>query len=133
MTANGQSQGMRRLAVLLALLSLLALAGSAGAGGVPPFPRLPGAWSHADINVTIKKKPHTLTLDRGKITQVSETQLTLRERDGRNITVVAVPLTPAAIVNINGSSATIYFLRRGMNAQTMRIDGGPAVRIRATT
>ena len=66
MTANGQSQGMRRLAVLLAVLSLLALAGTAGAGGVPPFPRLPGAWSHADINVTIKKKPHTLTLDRGQ-------------------------------------------------------------------
>jgi hypothetical protein len=133
MTAKGQSQGMRRLAVLLALLSLLALAGSAGAGGVPPFPRLPGAWTHADINVTIKKKPHTLTLDRGKITQVSDTQLTIRERDGKSVTLVVVPLTPSAIVNINGASATIYFLRRGMNAQTMRIDGGPAVRIRATT
>jgi hypothetical protein len=123
---------MRRLAVLLfALLSLLASAGSVGAGGVPPFPHLAGNWSHAEINVTIKKEPHTLILDRGRITQVSATQLTLRERAPGP--PVIVPLTSSAIVSVNGTSATIYFLRRGMNAQTMRIDGGPAVRIRATS
>jgi hypothetical protein len=121
---------MRRLAVLLALLSLLASVGVAGAGGVPPFPRLPGNWSHAEINVTIKRQPHTLILDRGRITQVSATQLTLLRRDR---TSVVVPLSDAAIVKVNNTTATIYFLRRGMNAQTMRIDGGPAVRIRATS
>jgi hypothetical protein len=120
---------MRRLAVLLALLSLLASAGIAGAGGVPPFPKLAGNWSHAEINVTIKRQPHTLILDKGKITQLSATQLTLREAKG---VVQVVPINDATIVNIRGTAATIYFLRKGMTAQTMRIDGGPAVRIRAT-
>ena len=66
--SNGDSQVMRRLATLLAALSLMALAGTAlaGGGGVPPFPRLPGAWSHAEINVTIKRTQHTLILDRGR-------------------------------------------------------------------
>ena len=129
MTANGESQVMRRLAVLLALLSLLASAGSAGAGGVPPFPRLAGNWSHAEINVTIKKEPHTLILDKGRIAQISATQLTLKEQKG--VTAV-IPIQDSTLVTIRGSAATIYFLRRGMTAQTMRIDGGPAVRIRAT-
>jgi len=129
MTATGKSSTMRRLAVLLALLSLLGSSGSAGAGGVPPFPHLAGNWSHAEINVTIKKQPHTLILDKGKITQVSATQLTLKEQKG---VIQVIPITATTIVNISGATATIYFLRRGMTAQTMRIDGGPAVRIRAT-
>lgn len=129
MTASGKSAFMRRLAVLFALLSLLASSGSAGAGGVPPFPHLAGNWSHAEINVTIKHEPHTLILDKGKIAQVNGTQLTLKEAKG--VTQV-IPINAQTIVNIRGSAATIYFLRRGMTAQTMRIDGGPAVRIRAT-
>jgi hypothetical protein len=124
---------MRRLAVLLAASSLMALAGAAGAATVPPFPRLPGAWSHADINVTLNKKPHTLSLDRGKITKVSGTQLTLREKTGGVVSTVVVPLSPSAIVTIDGFRSTIYSLRPKLNAQTMRIDGGPAVRIRATS
>jgi hypothetical protein len=123
---------MRRLLLLIALLALLATAAtaSAGAAAVPPFPNLSGAWTHVDINVQIKGKPHTLTLDRGRITQVSGTQLTLLERDR---SVVVIPLSQLAIVKIDGFGATIHALRRGMNAQTMRIDGGPAVRIRAVT
>ena len=121
---------MRWLAVTLAALSLSALAGAAGAAPVPPFPHLPGTWSHAEINVTLQKKPHTLTLDRGKVTKVTGTQLTLRERDG---SIVVVPISASAIVTVNGVQSTIYSLRRKMNAQTMQIDGGPAVRVRATT
>jgi hypothetical protein len=104
--------------------------GSAGGAGVPPFPSLPGTWSHAEINVSINKKPHTLILDRGKVTKVSGTELTIHRRDGTN---VAVPLSPSAIVVINKRAATIYALKKRMNVQTMRIDEGPAVRIRATT
>jgi hypothetical protein len=124
---------MRRLAVLLVAVSLMGLAGAAGAASVPPFPRLPGAWSHADINVTLNKKPHTLSLDRGKITKVSGTQLTLREKTGGVVSIVVVPLSASAIVTIDGLRTTIYSLRPKLNAQTMRIDGGPALRIRATT
>jgi hypothetical protein len=68
-----------------------------------------------------------LTLDRGRILQVTGTQLNLREPDG---TVAQIPLTPSAIVRINSFPGSIYQLRRGMNAMTMRIDGGPAVRIK---
>jgi hypothetical protein len=121
---------MRWLAVLFAACSLAGLVGAAGAAGVPPFPRLPGTWSHAEINVTLNRKPHTLILDRGRITKISATQLTLRRRDG---TVVDIPLSASAVVTVDGFQSTIYSLRRKMNAQTMRIDGGPAVRVRATT
>lgn len=121
---------MRKLFALAAAASLLSLAGVAGAGDVPPFPSLPGTWSHAEINVTLKRAPHTLILDRGRITRVSGTQLTLRERDGQ---LVPVPLAASAVVVVDRVPATIYALRRGMKAQTLRIDGGPAVRIRATT
>ena len=81
--------------------------------------------------MTIKKKPHTLILDRGRITQVSATQLTLRE-SRRGSPPSSRSRTSTHRHDLRGSAATIYFLRRGMNAQTMRIDGGPAVRIRAT-
>jgi len=120
---------MRKLALLVVLAATLATlaATAASAARIPPFPNIPGNWSHAEINVTINGKPHTLILDRGRITQLSATQLTLLERDG---TKVVEALNPQAVVRIDGYPATIYMLRRGMNAMTMRIDGGPAVRIR---
>jgi type 1 fimbria pilin len=118
---------MRKLVVLVGLVAMLATGATSTAASVPPFPKLEGKWSHADINVKIDRKPHTVTLDRGRITQVSAAQLTLRESDG---SAFVIPLTSFAIVRIYGSPATIFQLRRGMNAMTMRIDGGPAVRIR---
>ena len=123
---------MRMLAATLAALFLMAFAGTALAGGggaVPPFPRLPGAWSHAEINVTIKRTPHTLILDRGRITQVNSSQLTLRERDG---SIVVMPLSQATIVTLANVPSTVFVLKKRMNVQTMRIDGGAAVRVRAT-
>ena len=122
---------MRKLVALFATLSLLACAAAAGAGGGPPqIPRIPGTWSHAEINVTIKKVPHTLILDRGKIAEITNTQLTLRERDG---SMVAIPLTGQTIVTVDGFPATISHLRRRMTATTLRVDGGAAVRVRAAS
>jgi hypothetical protein len=119
---------MRKFALLIAVLGTLGLsATAASAAKIPPFPNIPGNWSHAEINVTIAGEPHTLILDRGRIVQVSATQLTLLERTGAK---VVVPLSPQAMVKIYGYPATIYMLRRLMYAWTMRIDGGPAVRIR---
>jgi ABC-type phosphate transport system substrate-binding protein len=122
---------MRRILATIAALSFLALAGgtAAGAGSVPPFPHLPGAWSHAEINVTIKRTPHTLILDRGRIVQASSAQLTLREADG---SLVVVPLAESTIVVLYNRPAAVLDLRKRMSAQTMRIDGGAAVRVRAT-
>ncbi|HEX6762211.1 MAG TPA: hypothetical protein VF094_05385 [Gaiellaceae bacterium] len=124
--------------VLAVAVSILTLAGAAAAAprphpgqpGVPNFPKLPGRWSHADINVTIKGVAHTLTLDRGRIIQISPTQLTLREPDK---TVQVIPLTQTAVVVIMGRPATIFDLRRKEQVETMRIDGGPAVRIKVTS
>jgi hypothetical protein len=121
---------MRTVVVVLALLSLVAFAGPAGGGSVPPFPALPGTWSHAEINVSINKKPHTLILDRGRITKISGAQVTLHRRDRTN---VVIQLSPSAVVVIDRVPATIYALKKRMDTQTMRIDGGPAVRIRATS
>lgn len=119
---------MRRLAAILAALSLFATAGIARAGGVPPIPHLVGAWSHAEINLTIKSEPHTLVLDRGRIIGGSEYQVTLREHDG---STVQVPLSRRTIVMIKGvKHAQISSLRRNMRVLTMRIDGGAAVRLR---
>jgi hypothetical protein len=123
---------MRKLAVLIAALSLLAAAGPAtGAGGGPPqIPRIPGTWSHAEINVTIRKVPHTLIVDRGKVAEITTTQLTLRE--GAGVTQV-IPLNFQTIVILDGERATISDLRRRMTVTTLRVDGGAAVRVRATS
>jgi hypothetical protein len=126
---------MRLLAVVALILSLAGAAAAAprlraAQPGVPNFPKVPGQWSHVDINLTIRRQPHTITLDRGRIIQVSTTQLTLREPDG---TQPVIPLTPQTLVVILGQPATILDLRRKEQALTMRIDGGPAVRIRVTS
>ena len=126
---------MRLLAVVALVLSLAGAAAAAprlraAQPGLPNFPKVPGKWSHVDINLTIRHEPHTITLDRGKIIQVSPTQLTLREPDG---TQPVIPLTPQTLVVILGQPATIVDLRKKEQAMTMRIDGGPAVRIRVTS
>jgi hypothetical protein len=123
---------MRRFAILFAALTLLACAGpAAGAGGGPPqIPRIPGTWSHAEINVTIKKVPHTLIVDRGKIAEITTTQLVLREGAGVN---EVIPLSAQTLITLDGQPATISDLRRRMTATTLRVDGGAAVRVRATS
>jgi hypothetical protein len=128
MTGTRNSVVMLKLAVLLGMVAALATGGTSfAAPGIPNFPNIGGDWSHIDINRKIGGKWHTLTLDRGRIIQVTTTQLNLREPDG---TVAQIPLTPSAIVRIYSLPGSIYQLRRGMNAMTMRIDGGPAVRIK---
>lgn len=123
---------MRRLAATIAALSLVAGAGTVaalGAGGVPPIPHFDGAWSHAEINVRIRRQPHTLILDHGIIVQASAAQITLREFDG---SVVVVPLLPTTLVVIGGRRTAPDKLGRDMIAETLRIDGGAAVRVRAS-
>jgi hypothetical protein len=73
----------------------------------------------------VKRRWHTVIIDLGQITQASPTQVTLRECDG---SVQQVPLDAKTIVSGAGKAK----VRRGLYAETMRIDGGPAVRIRVT-
>ena len=51
---------------------------------------------------------------------------------GAGVTVV-IPLSAQTIVMLDGSPATISDLRRRMTATTLRIDGGAAVRVRASS
>jgi hypothetical protein len=118
-----------KLLVVTALVLGLAGAAMAAPQPVPKFPKFPAGWSHADVNVIVRHVPHTLTLDRGRIVQVSTTQLTLRERDG---SMPTIPITADTIVTILGRPATILDLRRKEMVETLRVDGGPAVRLRVT-
>jgi hypothetical protein len=126
---------MRKLAVALAALALLAGAGtaSAGRGGggapLPQIPRVPGQWAHVEINLRIGRIPHTIILDRGPIAQVSTTAITVRELGNP----VVVPISDQTLIVLDGSAATTNDLRRKMPVVTMRIDGGAAVRVRATS
>ena len=129
-TGRGDSRRVRRLVVTLATLPLLACAGSAaGAGGPPQIPRIPGKWSHVELNVVIKKVPHTLIVDRGKVIEITTTSVTLREPGVKP----TIPLTDETIVTVDGRPASISGLRRKMTVTTLRVDGGAAVRVRATT
>ena len=123
---------MRRRAATLVSLALLAVAGpAAGAGGQPPqIPRVPGTWTHIEMNVTIRHVPHTIILDRGRILQVTTTQLTVREGAGVN---QVIPITAQTLVTVDGTRASIFDLRRRISVTTMRIDGGDAVRVRASS
>ncbi len=121
---------MRRYLALFAALSLLAT-GTAAAGlrGVPPqFPKFgqgSGCWAHAEINMKVKRHLHTVILDRGQITQATPTQIVLRECDGSSWTI---PYDGQTTFSGPGQA----HLRRGLYAEAMRTDGGPAVRVRVT-
>jgi hypothetical protein len=108
-----------------------ALAGSAHAAGglFGPVSGLPAGWSHAQINVVIRRQPHTLTYDRGRVVSVTPTQLVLRERDG---SMAQITLSPATKVTIAGRGATLAQIRPLETAVTVSVDGGPASAVRVT-
>jgi len=107
-----------------ALLGALALSAVASAEPLPP------GWTHAEINFTdASRTPHTLILDRGRVTMVSTSSLTLRELDG---SFVQIALSPSTQVTITGRPGQLTDIRRGSVAMTQRIDGGPAVLVRVT-
>ena len=91
-----------------------------------PKPSLPPGWSHAEVNVVIRRVPHTLTYDRGRVAAVTASSLTLRERDG---SLWTIPVTESTIVKIAGQPASIAQIRRFENATTVRVDGGPAATV----
>jgi hypothetical protein len=121
---------LMRRAVATAFLTaaLFVPLASAGGGGAPPaFPKLAN-FTHAEINVRIAKQPHTLILNLGRIVSVEPTQIVLVESDGSTWTV---PITPATRITLNGRPAISLQLRKRLLIETMQIDGGAAVRVRA--
>jgi hypothetical protein len=119
---------MRRVLAIAALATALFVpVASAGAGAPPPWPKLAG-FTHAEINVRIRKEPHTLILDLGRVTAVEPAAVVLLESDGSSVTV---PLAPTTLITLNGRPAIAAQLHKRLAVETMRIDGGAAVRVRA--
>jgi len=127
LTAAADHGGVTRY--LLAIVAAGVLAGAAGAAQNPfaGLGSLPAGWSHAQINVFYKRRPHTLTYDRGRVQAVTSASLTLRERDG---VLVTVPVDAATLVRINGRPATLAQIRPRVLAVTVSIDGAPAAAVR---
>ncbi len=118
---------MHRLSIrAFAALVALATAASAGATLLAALPTPPaGNWSHATINVTIKRAPHTLTYDRGRVESVTANSLTLVELGSP----VTIPISPSAQITISGQPASLSQIQRLEIATTLRIDGGAAIRV----
>jgi len=112
--------------VFLLLVSALAIisctATALAAPGLPP------GWSHAEINITIKGEPHTLILDRGRVTTVWAKGIVLKERDG---SVVTIRVNAKTKVRLDGTAASLGAIEVRARATTERIDGGPARLVRA--
>jgi hypothetical protein len=109
--------------VLLAAAAACALAAKAA----NPTAGLPPGWSHATVNVVIRRQVHTLVYDRGRVIAVTPTSLTLRESDG---TMPTIAVAPNAKIVIAGRPATLAQVRRLEIATTMSIDGAPATTVR---
>jgi hypothetical protein len=108
----------------MAACSLALAAGSAsGAGGGV----LPVGWTHAEINYSVGRVPHTLIIDRGRVAAVSASSLMLREQDG---STVQIGLASSTQVTVNGQPGQLSDIRRFAFALTQRIDGGVATQIR---
>jgi hypothetical protein len=115
------------IVVAVGALALPAAARGRQGGPVPQIPDLAGTWSHAEINVQVGRSPHTLILDRGVLVRASRNRLRIRESDGN---VVVMPVSRRVSVSSAGGPVPYAFLRTGWSVETMRVDGGPAVRIR---
>ena len=115
---------VRRIFVLAAV-GAACFAGAAAAA-TPP---LPTGWSHAEINVVGPNgQPHTLIYDRGRVTAVTASSLTLREPDG---SIVTIQVARRAVIRIDGRPGTLAEIEPGFSAQTLGIDGKPARRVQA--
>ena len=115
------------LALAISILAAGALAAGAAAIKLPPPPSLPAGWSHASINVVVRRVPHTFTYDHGRVAAVSPSALTLREPDG---SVVTVGIDSSTIVRIAGRQASIDQVRRLDTATTVTVDGGAAALVK---
>ena len=119
---------MGKLTLLaVSAVAALVLAAAGGAAQIPRVPSLPSGWSHAEINVVVRRQPHTLTYDRGRVQLVTGSSLTLKERDG---TVWTITIAPTATITIDGSPAQLSQVRPREIATTVAIDGGPAVNVK---
>jgi len=125
--ARDDSEVRTPAALVSSVLAAAALAGGAGAIRLPSPPNLPSGWSHATVNVVVRRVPHTFTYDHGRVVAVSSSQITLREPDG---SIVPIGIDSSTVVRIQGHPATIDEVRRLEVATTVTVDGGNAVLVK---
>lgn len=108
----------------LNLCFLLVPVGVAGSGSLAAFlfgPRM----MRAEV---VMKDGSDYLADRGRITSVAGGSLTLREADGR---LVTVQVSPSAQVTLGGVPTTVAALHRGLRATVVRGSNGPATFVQA--
>ena len=88
---------------------------------------LPAGWTHAEINFVVNRVPHTLVVERGRVTAVSPGTMTVLEQDGNS---VQVGLAATTQVTVDGRPGQLADIRRGVIATTQQIDGGAARQVR---
>jgi hypothetical protein len=119
---------VRKVPAAAAFVLVLAASSVLAAGAaIPGIGTLPAGWSHVQVNVVIKRVPHTVAYDRGRVQSVTATSLTLRERDG---SVWTIAVGPATKLTIDGKAATIAQVLPLEQATTMAVDGGAATFVR---
>ncbi len=127
------------IAVATAGLAAAATIGAAGAGLAAPWspPAAPvdlsrGAigelyfsprFARSEVVVVAGGVPHAIRFDRGRVTAVSSSSVTLLERDGTSVTI---PISPTAAVRVHGRPATLANVRRGSTALAVRDGDRPA-------
>jgi len=79
--------------------------------------------------VKIRRQLHTEILDRGRIIQASDTQITLLEADG---TTPVIEIDGSTIITFGARRVSAVKLRRGLYAETLVIDAGAAVRVKVS-
>jgi hypothetical protein len=84
----------------------------------------------AEVIVKDSSGLHDFQLDRGRIVRVNGTSVTLRERDGL---VKAIAVAANANITLNGRPVSIFALRRGLQALTIRNGDAAAQTVRATS
>ncbi len=119
---------MRRALAIAALTAALFVPVAFAGGGAapPPFPKLAG-FTHAEINVRIKKQPHTLILNLGRIVSVDPSDIVLLESDG---STWPISISPGTLITLNGRPALASELHkrlhRGDDANRRRRRGARA-------
>jgi hypothetical protein len=122
LTGSNRKDSMKRIA--LALLTLVAATSLVAAAGATPYvDRFVATAVHGDVtSITATGAKRSLTFDRGKVTAVSDTSITLQRADGQ-----AVTLTRSTATRVRGRVALAVgrvALVVSSNGAATRIDVG---------
>ena len=82
----------------------------------------------AEAVLRVNGVSHDYRVDRGRVRLVTANAIVLRERDGL---VVTVPVATDARIHLNRRPVSIFALRRGMEATTIRDGSQPAESVQA--